>query len=180
MSVTVDPVLPAVMSLALGAVFLAGAADKLREREIFVGIVQAYGLLPIPLVVVFSLLVAVAELMIGVGLCVSMLREFAAPAGLGLLAVVTAAVMFNLLRGKTELACGCGGASADQTLSWTLVIRNLLLAVMLSTVLWPTASRAFGVIDYVTILLGAAMLFGLYAAANQLLANAPRVASLMF
>ena len=51
---------------------------------------------------------------------------------------------------------------------------------MLSTVLWPTAARAFGVIDYATIVLGVAMLFGLYAAANQLLANAPRVASLMF
>jgi uncharacterized membrane protein YphA (DoxX/SURF4 family) len=178
--VRVDPAVSSLLALGLGAIFIAGAAPKLKARDLFVDIVQAYGLLPIPLVAVAAFMIAVMELIVGIGLIIPITRELAAPLGLLLLALVTAAVIVNLLRGNSELSCGCGGASADQHLSWTLVGRNLLLACLLGMLLLPIEVRTWSVLDYGTAIIGAAMTFGLYAAFNQLLANAPRIASLEF
>lgn len=171
-----DPVLAHVAACLIALVFLAGAVDKLRQRELFAGIVQAYGLLPVPLVAVFSVVIALAELGIGLALWVPALRPGAPLAGLALLAVVTAAVAINLLRGRTDLDCGCGGASGDQTLSWALVARNVVLAGILAVAVMPAAARALTWLDVAMIALATVGGFGLYAAANQLLANAPRLA----
>lgn len=171
-----DPVLVHGAAGMVALVFLAGAADKLRQREFFAGIVQAYGLLPVPAVAVFALGVALAELGIGLALWAPAMRPAAPLAGLALLAVVTAAVSVNLLRGRTDLDCGCGGASGDQTLSWALVVRNGILAGVLAIAALPAAARGLNWLDLAMIGFVSVGGFGLYAAANQLLANAPRLA----
>ncbi|MBI2800892.1 MAG: DoxX family protein [Gammaproteobacteria bacterium] len=175
-----DPVVVAIVSFALAAIFLTGAADKLKARDVFVSVVQAYGLLPIPLVVVFSFAIAVAELLIGAALLIPATWPFSQTAALGLLVIVSGAIVINLLRGRTELDCGCGGASADQPLSWGLVLRNVGLGALIALTLIPLQARALTSLDYATMAVGTVALFGLYAATNQLLANAPRVASLRF
>jgi Methylamine utilisation protein MauE len=180
MAFTLDPVYGYSASYTLGAIFLAGALDKLKARELFVSIVQAYGLLPIPLVAVFALAVGIAELVIGCLLFFPASWPFAQYWGIALLVLVTAAVVINLLRGRTELSCGCGGASADQTLSWALVARNVALGSLLSIATLPSTARAMTMLDYFTIVVAVVLGFGLYAAANQLLANAPRLASLSY
>jgi uncharacterized membrane protein len=180
MPLRLDPVLIYAASFVLGAIFLAGAADKFKDRQVFVGVVQAYGLLPVPLVVVFSFGVALAELLIGLALWVPITWPWAQCAGIALLLVVTGAVMINLARGNTELSCGCGGASADQQLSWGLVGRNAVLAAVLGAATATPAARELVWLDYAMVALATAVGFGLYAAANQLLANRPRLASLEF
>lgn len=177
-SITLDPVLIHAASYMLGAIFLAGAADKFKDRQVFVGVVQAYGLLPVPVVVVFSFFVALAELGIGLTLWVPAAWPWAQFAGVMLLIMVTGAVVINLLRGHTELSCGCGGASADQPLSWSLVARNGLLVALLLVASANQVQRELVWLDYAAIALAALVGFALYATANQLLANAPRVASL--
>jgi hypothetical protein len=173
-----DPILIHAASLAVGAILLAGAWDKLHDREVFAAVVEAYGLLPIPLVVVFSLLLAVAEAVIGSALWVPAARPWAHYAGIALLVVVTIAVAINLLRGRTDLDCGCGGAGADQALSWWLVMRNALLGAVLWAASAAPAARALNWADYVVVGFATLAGFGIYAAANQLLANAPRLAAL--
>jgi Methylamine utilisation protein MauE len=177
MPTSLDPVLIYAASFLLGAIFLAGAYDKLKDRDLFVGVVQAYGLLPVPLVVVFSFFIALAELAIGLALWVPSCWPAAQLAGCALLAVVTVAVVINLLRGHTELSCGCGGASADQELSWSLVARNVVLTALLFFATATPLTRALTGFDYGTIVLATGVGFGLYAALNQLLANTPRLAS---
>ena len=176
----VDPVVSSLLGLGLGGIFIVGAVPKLKTHDLFVEIVQAYGLLPIPIVAVTAFLIAVMEFVVGIGLILPITRAVAAQFGLMLLAVVTVAVIVNLLRGKSELPCGCGGASADQHLSWTLVGRNGLLACLIGVLLLPINVREMTILDYGTTAIGAGLLFGLYAALNQLLANAPRIASLEF
>ena len=99
-------------------------------------------------------------------------------AGLGLLGVVTGAVIVNLLRGRTDLDCGCGGAGGDQRLSWGLVLRNALLAAALAFAAARPGERDLVWLDYATMLVATLSLFGLYAGANQLLANRPQLALL--
>ncbi len=178
MPYALDPVLPYAASYTLGAIFLAGAHAKWRERHVFVAVVQAYGLLPVPLVTVFSFCVMLAEFGVGLALWWPPLWPVAQLAGVALLAVVTGAVGVNLLRGRTDIDCGCGGASGDQQLSWALVGRNAVLALFLAAAASPAAARDLQWLDYGTIAFATAIGFALYAAVNQLLANRPRLASL--
>ncbi len=173
-----DPVIAYVISFAAGAILLVGAWDKWQDREIFAGIVEAYGLLPVPMTAVFAVGVMLAEGLIGVALFLPSWWPAAQVAAMLLLFIVTLGVAINLLRGRTELSCGCGGASGDQALSWWLVLRNGLFVALLALATLPRAPRALAVLDVGTIVLGSVLLFGLYTVGNQLLANAPRVASL--
>ena len=88
MPTSLDPVLIHAASFSLGAIFLAGAYDKLKDRDLFVGVVQAYGLLPVPLVVVFSFFIALAELAIGLALWLPSCWPAAQLAGCALLMLV--------------------------------------------------------------------------------------------
>jgi hypothetical protein len=96
-------------------------------------------------------------------------------------AVVTTAVAINLLRGRTEIDCGCGslgGHVGDQTLSWGLVARNALLALAAVLTLREDAARALVWIDYLSVAGGTLGLLGLYVTVNQLMANTPRLRAL--
>lgn len=178
MQTPLDPVFGLAASFTLGAIFLAGAVDKLNSRELFASVVEAYGLLPVPIVAVFALTVGMAEGLVGCALFVPRLWPLAQHAAFALLALVSVAVVINLVRGRTEISCGCGGSSADQELSWALVLRNVVLAGVLVIPLLPTSGRTLGFADYGTVCFAVVMGFGLYAALNQLLANVPRLASL--
>lgn len=174
-----DPVIPLAASLLMAAILAAGAVEKLRAPWMFAAIVQAYGLLPTALVGPVAWSVALAEALLAVALCLPGAGPWAQWGALLLLAVVTTAVVVNLLRGRVGIDCGCGGASADQELSWALVWRNLALAGLVSLPLVDDTGRILGVADFLTVAFAVLAGFGLYAGANQLLANAPRLHDLV-
>ena len=176
---TLDPVIALVASLLMAAIFAAGAIDKLRFPALFAAIVQAYGLLPGILVTPVAWGVALMEAGIAVALCLPAAWPWAQWAGLCLLVIVTTAVVVNLLRGQVGIDCGCGGASADQELSWALVWRNLALAALIALPLADRTERTLGLGDGLLGIFAVLAGFGLYAGVNQLLANAPRLRDLV-
>ncbi|HMM77719.1 MAG TPA: MauE/DoxX family redox-associated membrane protein [Gammaproteobacteria bacterium] len=174
----VDPVLAGAVGVAAGAIFLSGAWAKWRERELFAQAMEGYELIPSAAVPSASLTLIVAEFLIGGLLLTPYARPWPALAGVVLLFVVTAAVAVNLLRGRTDIRCGCGGASGDQTLSWALVARNAVLALLLVASALGSGARALRWPDYAVLVIGGLLLAGLYAAASQLIANQPRLRAL--
>ncbi|QWJ09315.1 hypothetical protein J5V76_28760 (plasmid) [Bacillus mycoides] len=46
-----------------------------------------------------------------------------------LLTVYSLGVIINLLRGKSNISCGCGGSLESNHLSWPLIIRNLIFII---------------------------------------------------
>jgi hypothetical protein len=48
----------------------------------------------------------------------------------------------NLKRGRQHIDCGCFQSALKQTLSWTLVVRNGVLALLLGTTLVTTRGAA--------------------------------------
>ncbi|MGH8597361.1 MAG: MauE/DoxX family redox-associated membrane protein [Gammaproteobacteria bacterium] len=173
-----DPVFRYAASFTLAAIFLLGALDKMRYRELFATVVEAYGLLPVPFVAAFAFVVMISELLIGGLLLFPITWPWSQLLGIWLLFVVTGAIVINIVRGRTDLACGCGGASADQELSWTLVLRNGVLAAVLTAAVASPTPRAMVALDYLSIALAVSVGFSLYATVNQLAANAPRLARL--
>ncbi len=174
----IDPVISLVLSFAASAVFLHGAWSKWQERELFAAAMQGYDLIPDVTVPTASTTLVVAEAAIGVLLCLQLGHPLPQLMAIALLALVSAAVVVNLLRGRTEISCGCGGSSADQQISWGLVARNVVFAGSLALAAMPLTARELHFADNLFIVFGALMLLGLYAAASQLVANGPRLAAL--
>ncbi|MBK7023741.1 MAG: methylamine utilization protein MauE [Sulfuritalea sp.] len=176
-----DPVATSALSAVLSVIFLTGAWQKLRDLALFQANIENYRLLPDGLAWPAALLLPLWELAAGVLVLFDATRTVGAVLAIGLLAVVTTAVAINLLRGRTEIDCGCGslgGHVGDQTLSWGLVARNALLALAAVLTLREDAARALVWIDYLSVAGGTLGLLGLYVTVNQLMANTPRLRAL--
>ncbi len=176
-----DPVAASALCSVLSVIFLTGAWQKLRDPALFQANVENYRLLPDVLARPAAILLPVWELTAGVLVLFDSMRVAGAVLATGLLTVVTAAVIINLLRGRTELDCGCGslgGHVGDQTLNWGLPARNGVLVLAAMLVLREDAARALVWIDYLSVAGGTLGLLGLYVTANQLMANAPRLHAL--
>lgn len=171
-----DPVVTHLVAAALAMLLLVGAWQKLRDQLAFRTALEAYDIVPAnSLAGFFAWALPCAEALAALALVIDQTRVYGVALAALILVVVTAAVIVNLLRGRTDLGCGCGGIEDEQTLSWALVARNGVLLALLALVAAEPAARDLTALDYVTVAAGACALYGLYAMLNQLLANQPRL-----
>jgi uncharacterized membrane protein YphA (DoxX/SURF4 family) len=166
-----DPVIATIIRFALGWLFLAASAHKLKDMADFRSVLATYRILPERLVTIAAWLVVAAEIGIGVG----MLWQFKAAyvGGAALLLLYAGVMTINLMRGRRFIDCGCGGAT--QPLSLGLVLRNVVLAIAAVTALVPAPARPLEWLDIVSMGAGVLVLGALYAATNQLLAARARL-----
>ena len=109
-----------------GLLLASAGVAKWADRPDFERTLAAYRLLPPWLVGPTAMVLPMAE--IGTGLSLIVLAAPAAIAAAVLLALFAAAMAINLLRGRTDLACGCGSGG---TIGWRLVAVNLSLGALL-------------------------------------------------
>ncbi len=123
-------------------ILIVAGASKLFQVKEFERAVASYQLLP----KAFSRPVAIwlprVELCAGLMLAFGVALVPVAYLTASLLAVFSAAVSINLIRGK-EMSCNCFGASTPEKMTWLTVVRNLLLICMaLSVALVPPVALA--------------------------------------
>ncbi|MDU5142788.1 MAG: MauE/DoxX family redox-associated membrane protein [Paenibacillus dendritiformis] len=116
--------------LLLALIFISSCVSTLRQWHAHIGIIKDYDLLPEALVKWFAVLEHSVKWLVGMLLFWGSYSSSAAITGSGLLLIYSIAIMINLLRGTREISCGCGGIVGNHSLSWTLVLRNLLLMAM--------------------------------------------------
>jgi hypothetical protein len=171
-----DPVLDLVVRGGLTLLLAAAALHKLADPARFRATLGEYRVLPAPAVGVASALVVGTELVLAVALLVPATRTVGLLAGAALLAVYAAAIAVNLLRGRTDLDCGCLASGGGRAISWWLVGRNVALAALATASVAPAAARPLGWIDAVTFV-GALTTTALsWVAMDGLLANRAGVA----
>jgi uncharacterized membrane protein len=175
---TVDPTASWTISIALTLIFGASAAIKFAEFGEFRAAVANYRIVPESLAAIAAAIVPVAEVAGGLGILIPRTHHAAAALLLMLLAVFTAAIVANLMRGRLHVDCGCFGSALRQPLSWWLPARNAALMVLAAISIARTGERSMTPLDLVTIVFGAATVAVLYIAANYLLANLPRLRTL--
>jgi hypothetical protein len=173
-----DPTLSHLCAAVLAIIFLMGAGQKLQDMATFTAATEQYRVLPPSLTGLAAWTLVTAELAAAVLLLPLSTRVGGALLAAVVLAVVTMAVVVNLLRGRRAIDCGCGGPEGSQHLSWALVWRNTGLGLLAMAAAITATARAMVWLDQVTVLAGALALYGLYAAVNQLLANQPRLKNL--
>ncbi len=108
----------------------------MRHWAIFPGVVANYRLLPGFLATPAAFALPLFEAVLAASLLLQLRSPWPAAAAAALLTVFAAAIGVNILRGRQGIDCGCFQSALKQTLSWTLVIRNLVLALLSCLTVW--------------------------------------------
>jgi uncharacterized membrane protein len=174
-----DPAFAQIVRSFMALVFLVACAHKLHAPRQFLEVVRNYALFPRSFAALVAVPLVAAEFAIGVALLLPQTQRTAMLCGVAMFVLYGAAMSINLLRGRRDMDCGCSGVARDSSLSGWMVLRNALLAAAGVATLAPSHVRALEGLDQFTIAAGAASLYALYAAANLLLAYAPRTRALL-
>lgn len=162
-----DPVLATVSlsgSVGVGLIFLTAAISKLQNRALLPGVVANYRILPEGMVESVAIGLPIVELGVGIAMIVG-LSGIAPALCVGILWVFAAAMAINLNRGRSEIDCGCGRPQLRQTLSWTSVVRNLALSVLVLPRVFPVPP--ISTLDLFTAAAGGVSLYLLYLLLNS-------------
>jgi hypothetical protein len=135
----------------VGLAFLTAAVGKMRHWSVLRGVVANYRLLPQWLEAAVTYGLPPVEALLGAALLLGQMAAWAAAGAAALLLMFAFAMGINLRRGRRHIDCGCFQSALKQPLSWTLVIRNAVLACLLGI---PLLSDS-GTGDLAAILLGA-------------------------
>jgi hypothetical protein len=173
----IDPVAGHASAAALAIVFLVGAWHKLADLDAFGYAVERYRLLAAPLARLVALALPPVEALAGLLLLVPATRGVGAALAALLLAVVSGAVVANLLRGRRDIDCGCGAPGTGRRLSWALVARNAALLAVCAVAAAPEQARELVWLDAFTAVFAALALWAVYGAADELLADVRRFSS---
>lgn len=174
---TIDPAIAALIIACIALLFAGAAIHKLRDLRRFDEIFAAYGLLPLAASLRLSRAVPCIEALVAVGLLLNATRVAAACVAIVLLLAYAAAIAVNLLRGRRELACGCGGPDDRRPIAPWMVWRNILFAIMLLPVMLPWSPRPLGLTDVVTIGFGTAACALVYLCLDRLLGRTGRLSA---
>jgi hypothetical protein len=173
-----DPIVILLANYCIGCLFLLACYGKLSAFAVFCATLEEYRLVPARLIGTFVAIIVVAELAIGFAAFIQEFATHAMQLGAALLLVYASAIGTNLVRGRRDIDCGCTGPATRQLLSGWLLLRNLGLAgIALLGAAMPSV-RPLHFADLVLVGIGVLGAMALYAAINQLMANAPRLDAL--
>lgn len=173
-----DPAVGTLIVACLVLLFAAAGSHKLRNLPQFCATFAAYEVWPGVLRPQLARLVPLLECVLACGLLVGRTRRLAAAAGVVLLLGYAAAIGVNLLRGRRDLACGCGGFDDRSVIAPWMIVRNVVLAGLLALVLLPWGVRPLEWTDAVTVGCGAMTCGLVYLCLDRLLGGPGRSSAL--
>lgn len=165
----IDPLISLVISTALALLFFMAARHKQSDYRRFQAQLSAYELLPVSLLGPVARALPWLEMALVFGLLVPVSRPLAAMAAACLLVIYALAMAVNLMRGRSEIDCGCGGS--PQALSGWLLLRNGVLATGAILLVLPTSPRTLSLVDGTFVALLTATLASSYLMVEQLVRN---------
>ncbi|MGB5811188.1 MAG: MauE/DoxX family redox-associated membrane protein [Polyangiales bacterium] len=148
----IDPVVSVSLRCLLAAVFVAAAWHKVSDHARFRAVLRAYRVIPGSLSDVVSWSVPLVEFLVAGGLASPSYR-IAAGAAAGVLTLYSAAIAFNLARGRRDIDCGCFGPAARVPLSGSLLARNAVLVSGALLASAPLRDRPLVWVDGLTVVL---------------------------
>jgi len=173
-----DPILILAANYCVALLFLSAAYGKVTNFAVFRATLAEYELLPESLSTGAAAIFVVAELSIGAAALLPATAQPAMYAAAALLALYALAIGINLARGRRDIDCGCTGPATRQLLSGWLLLRNGALVALALVGAATSSGRVVAAADWVVVGLALTGAVALYAAINQLMANAPRLDAL--
>lgn len=168
----IDPVPDIALRLALAGVIGVAGLHKLRSPRHYGAVVEAYRLLPRGSGTAVALALGTLEALSGLAILLPSAHVAGLLAAAGLFALYFVAIAVNLLRGRRDIDCGCGGPRQRQGLSGALLARNaVLVAVAVCLAVAAPAARVTGWFDWAVACAAAAALVLVYHCVDLLVAN---------
>ncbi|GAC1454422.1 MAG: hypothetical protein PVS2B3_16360 [Steroidobacteraceae bacterium] len=162
-----DPAVGALLAGCYALLFASAALHKLPDLPRFAALLDAYALLPG--LGRLAAAVPLAELTVAACLLVGVARPWGAVGGAVLLCAYAGAIALNLHRGRTDLACGCGGPHERRPIAAWMVWRNLALALLVCGAVPKWSARPMVGVDALTVAAGVATVALLYVSLDRLL-----------
>jgi hypothetical protein len=162
-----------ILRVLLSAILARASLHKWRAHAQFAGQMRAYRLLPDPLIAPIAFALAAMETVTAIAL---LNPDWSVPAliAAALFALYGVAMAINLVRGRTDVDCGCvGPLGARSTIDWTLVARNAALVVVALSIAFSDAVPIGP--HWLIVLPASATALLLYASIEQAIANRQRV-----
>jgi hypothetical protein len=148
----IDPAVDLALRIALALLLFSSAFRKIADFPSFCAAVEAYRIVPAATAGGFAGTIIVLEKVAAVGLVVFPVRAPFALLAAALFAVYAVAIGINLLRGRRDIDCGCGGARSAQPLHPVLLVRNAALVCAATAVAFPRSGRSMEPVDALTVL----------------------------
>src|SRR6185437_12643335 len=142
------PMIDLFLRFLLALVFAVAAISKLQNADEFHGVVRNFRLLPEAVDGALAAALPWVELVIAASLLLG-IATFASGAIAGvLLLVFAAAIAINIVRGRTEIDCGCFRQGMRQRLNWALVAGTSPFVLLPYG--WPRNRAGFGLLGHTT------------------------------
>ena len=179
---TLDPVLATSAQAGAAVVVLLGAFAKMRRPAAFSQALAGYRLLPDALTAPVAFAIPLAEAIGAAALLFPDTRTAGAIGLVALLVAFAAAIAINLLRGHTDIDCGCSGFAAARTdaARHRLAARRARAAARRAgrDRARRAGARAVVWFDYLTLFFSVLLIVCALLTVDVLLANAPRLSHL--
>lgn len=129
----------------VGGVLVVAGTAKLLDRGEFSQTVRRFRILPAVLIPAVAGALPIAEILVGGSLISSVFLQWPIVAWSGALAIALfalfgGAITINLVRGITDISCGCFGKASSRQLSWGLVGR-ICFFLLVSVLTLPSVSQ---------------------------------------
>ena len=165
----IDPLVILIACGVLISVFVRAIWHKLSDYDVFRASFADYEILPQNLIAPAAAILLVGEAAIVAGLVIPLTRPAAAIGAMLLLVLYGGAIALNLRRGRYTIDCGCGGPG--QGLSWFLVARNAILAVIAGLAAAAPEARGISISDALILGMSVITVWLLILATEQVAAN---------
>lgn len=119
-----------IIQFVVGLFFVVTCIFKIFSFPQFILDIQNFDILPINIILPFSILVILTELLSGIALLLNVYTKAFSILLICLLSMFTIAIIFNLLRGNI-VNCGCFGNILFKGITWWKVFINVLLCYIL-------------------------------------------------
>ena len=169
----IDPLLRLVATSFTVVVLARAIIEKLLDYEVYIANLREYQLLPEQFTAGAAAALVLAEIAAVVCLLAPAWATIGGVLTMALLALYAAAMTAAMVRGNSEIECGCGGEG--QIVTSGLVVRNAVLIVIAGSILMPTSGRPMTWSDILGGSLAVLVGFLLLAIAEQIIKNSAAI-----
>ena len=137
------PVAQMILRLLLSMIFFISSTHKIRQPQQFVATIASYDLLPKAWHKSLAFIIICTEATVSILLFLGWQSRTVAAVCIFMLMIFSYAIGINLIRGRTDLDCGCFGSKHSGKFNLKLIGRNfILLLTAVYVILWGGGSFA--------------------------------------
>jgi uncharacterized membrane protein YphA (DoxX/SURF4 family) len=131
------------LRLLLSIIFFMSSISKIQQPQQFIETISLYDLLPKTWSKSIAFTIIYLELVLALLFLIGWQSRFVAEVCLFLLIVFSCAVGINVIRGRTQIGCGCLGPNHSAKINLKLIGRNLILMIAaLYVIVWGGGALA--------------------------------------